>query len=379
MTPTWHRAQGTSPLYVDRRWPAAGQASRSRWLTISASATSAILVSALVCASPIVAGETDFVRDVKPILVANCYKCHGPDKQESGFRLDRAADLLAGGNSGPAIVAGNVDESLLIRAVMGAEDVTKMPPKGPPLEPAQIDLLKRWVADGAKVPSDTAAPAAQRSSDHWSFQPLARSVPPAVKHQDKVRSPIDAFVLARLEAAGLEPSGEADRATLIRRLSLDLIGLPPTVDEVERFVADTASDAYAEAIYALDAGFFDSAGLDVDVANLANGTAIVTGIITGALDIGIANTFTLANAHNHGLPLVMIAGFLTGALSFINTALAFVPALVVTLLLQWILCIARIVQALPFAQSTFAAFPLWLALLMYVPLTVSAVYLLKQK
>lgn len=184
------------------------------------------------------------MRDVKPILVANCYKCHGPDKQESGFRLDRAADLLAGGNSGPAIVAGNVDESLLIRAVMGAEDVTKMPPKGPPLEPAQIDLLKRWVADGAKVPSDTAAPAAQRSSDHWSFQPLARSVPPAVKHQDKVRSPIDAFVLARLEAAGLEPSGEADRATLIRRLSLDLIGLPPTVDEVERFVADTASDAY---------------------------------------------------------------------------------------------------------------------------------------
>ncbi len=187
----------------------------------------------------------DYVRDVEPIFKARCFECHGDATQESGLRLDRTDARRQGGNSGPAIVPGKSAESLLVKAVRGDdEEVSQMPPEGPRLESEQIATLARWIDQGARAPVDAEPLTARRTSEHWSFQPLADVEPPVVKNPVWVRNPIDAFVLARLEAAGLQPSPEADRATLIRRVSLDLLGLPPSVDQVDAFLADTAGDAY---------------------------------------------------------------------------------------------------------------------------------------
>jgi hypothetical protein len=192
----------------------------------------------------------DFTRDVRPLLAAKCFECHGEKKQESGLRLDRAATLSEGGNSGPAFVPGKSAQSRIVKAITGNdEEVTKMPPEGPPLSESEIALVKRWIDEGAKLPAD-AEPVAERrrGSDHWAFQPLANVEPPAVKNPAWARNGIDAFVLARIEAAGLEPSPEADKATLIRRASLDIVGLPPTIEEVDAFLADTSGDAYEKLV-----------------------------------------------------------------------------------------------------------------------------------
>lgn len=181
----------------------------------------ALLVAGRIAAA---AEPVDFVRDVRPILAARCFTCHGPDKQESDLRLDSAQSLAAGGNSGPAFVAGKSVESILVQAITGAGDVSKMPPEGEGLSADQVALVKRWIDEGAKLPDESAPQPTRRTSDHWSFQPLNTPAPPQVKQPDWVRNPIDAFILARLEATGLRPSPEADRPTLIRRLSLDLLG-----------------------------------------------------------------------------------------------------------------------------------------------------------
>jgi hypothetical protein len=207
---------------------------------------------ALACSAPAVADEVDFARDNRPIFTARCYECHAADKQESGLRLDSGVGLAAGGNSGPAVVAGKSGDSLLIRAVSGGSDeISKMPPKGPPLETAQIKILKRWIDAGAKVPAEAAGTDVRRKSDHWSFQPLTRPAPPSVANVSWARNPLDAFVLARLEKAGLQPSREADKPALIRRLSLDLVGLPPTAEQVDEFLADTRGDAYGRLVDSL--------------------------------------------------------------------------------------------------------------------------------
>ncbi|MGD9724106.1 MAG: PSD1 and planctomycete cytochrome C domain-containing protein [Pirellulales bacterium] len=208
-----------------------------------------LALSLAACALPAAAARAaeapDFAREVQPILAAHCYECHGPEKQESGLRLDGGAALLAGGNSGAAVAAGKSAESLLIKALRGNdESVSKMPPEGPALSAEEIAAVARWIDAGARVPAEPAANARRKTSDHWSFQPLASAAPPAVSNAIWGRNPIDAFVLARLEAAGLAPSPPADKATLIRRLSIDLLGLPPSVAEVDAFVADTSGDAY---------------------------------------------------------------------------------------------------------------------------------------
>jgi hypothetical protein len=191
------------------------------------------------------AESVDFVREVQPILAAHCFECHGEDTQESSLRLDSGAAILAGGNSGPAVVAGKSAESVLVKAVRGNDnEVSKMPPEGPVLSADDVALISRWIDEGAKTPDEPVVQAARRSSDHWSFQPIAVVEPPAVKDQSWVRNPIDGFVLARLEAAGLAPSLEADKPTLIRRVTLDLLGLPPSAADVEAFMADTSGDAY---------------------------------------------------------------------------------------------------------------------------------------
>jgi hypothetical protein len=195
------------------------------------------------------AGPVDYLRDVKPVLAARCYACHGPDKQRSGLRLDTAAAVLKGGNSGPAVVPGNSDSSRLIQAVTGAPDVQAMPPKGPRLTAAEIDRLRAWIDQGAKAPpGEKPAPSAAARKKHWAFQPPVRPPEPAVRNAAWVRNPIDRFILARLEKEGVAPSPEADRITLIRRLSLDLIGLPPTPAEVEAFVSDPRPDAYEQLV-----------------------------------------------------------------------------------------------------------------------------------
>jgi mono/diheme cytochrome c family protein len=211
--------------------------------------TAAVWLGFIACGAALRAEEpaqVDYLRDVKPILTARCVECHGPQKQKSGLRLDTAAALKEGGDSGSAIAEGKPAESLLIQAITGAEGVAVMPPKEPRLTADQIAILKAWVAAGAKSPADEApaAPVEIQKSTHWAFQPVKRPELPKVQRENWVRTPIDAFILAKLEQAGLAPSPEADRATLIRRLSLDLLGLLPTPAEVDAFVADESPDAY---------------------------------------------------------------------------------------------------------------------------------------
>jgi hypothetical protein len=185
----------------------------------------------------------EFGRDVLPILQKACFECHGPHKQRGGLRLDGRAHAIKGGDSGPALTPGKADQSELVRRIMlpkGAEGV--MPDRGETLTKAQIDILRRWVNEGAVWPSDA------KVATHWAYVAPKRPALPSVKKTDWPRMPIDHFILARLEREGLTPSAEADRATLLRRVSLDLIGLPPAPAEVDAFVADTAPLAYERVV-----------------------------------------------------------------------------------------------------------------------------------
>jgi hypothetical protein len=182
----------------------------------------------------------DFDREVRPILSEHCYPCHGPDKQarKADLRLDRRADAFRVREGVAVIVAAKPEESELIRRVCSAEPDEVMPPPKfkKRLSAAQIDRLRQWVLEGAKW------------EGHWSLSPPKRAPAPRVKDQSWVRNPIDSFVLARLEREGLPASAEADRATLIRRVSLDLIGLPPTPAEVDAFENDHAPGAYERVV-----------------------------------------------------------------------------------------------------------------------------------
>jgi hypothetical protein len=181
--------------------------------------------------------KVDFNREIRPILSNICYKCHGPDEKErkAGLRLDTAEGLAAQLESGAhAIVPGKSAESEAFIRLIATDPNEKMPPpsSGKMLAPQQIELIRRWIDEGATT------------RGHWAFLAPVRSSPPPVKHETNVRNAIDRFVLARLEQEGLGPAPEADRATLIRRVTFDLTGLPPTVAEVDAFLADTSSDAY---------------------------------------------------------------------------------------------------------------------------------------
>jgi mono/diheme cytochrome c family protein len=187
----------------------------------------------------------DFAADVRPLFARHCHACHGPDVQESGLRLDQKATALAGGKSGPAFTAGLSADSRLIRYVAGTgDDEIVMPPEGERLSRDEIALLRAWIDQGANWPDDVADPRAAKAAAHWAFKRPVRPAPPRVKNVAWVRNEIDAFVLQKLESRSIEPSPEADRATLIRRVSLDLVGLPPSPEEVACFVADPAPDAY---------------------------------------------------------------------------------------------------------------------------------------
>jgi hypothetical protein len=181
----------------------------------------------------------DFARDVRPIFQSRCLTCHGPDKQRGGLRLDNKA-ALAGGDAGVVIVPGQVEKSPLIRRITSSDEAERMPPKGERLTPEQVRILRAWIDQGAAWPDDAADPIKQ----HWAFKPVARREAPDVETHGWARNPIDRFIAAKLHVAGLTPSPEADRATLLRRLKFDLLGLPPTPEEIDAFVADCRPDAY---------------------------------------------------------------------------------------------------------------------------------------
>ena len=186
----------------------------------------------------------DFARDIQPLLAKRCYECHGASKQKNGLRLDRKAEAFKGGESGPAFVPGKSRESRLIHNVAGLNPDTVMPQKGERLSAEQIGLLRAWIDQGAVWPDTD--PASNKT--HWAFVSPVRPAARPVKNKKWVRNPIDNFVLARLGKERLAPSPEADRVTLIRRLSLDLTGLPPSPQEVDEFLADKNKNAYAQLV-----------------------------------------------------------------------------------------------------------------------------------
>ncbi len=191
----------------------------------------------------ICAAAPGFEREVRPILEAHCFKCHGPEKQKSGYRLDVKAIALTGGESGtPNILPGRGAASPLVKFVAGEVEDMRMPPEGDALTRAEIATLTAWIDAGAVWP-DSASAAVADPRDWWSLKPLASVMPPA-----GAENPIDAFVRAKLAESGLTPAPAADARTLIRRLYFDLTGLPPTPEEIAAFVADTAPDAYARLV-----------------------------------------------------------------------------------------------------------------------------------
>lgn len=203
--------------------------------------------------SPPAAADLEFFESrVRPVLVERCQSCHGADKQKGGLRVDSRSAILQGGETGPAAVAGKPDESLIVEAIHYG-DALQMPPKSR-LPAAEIDALTRWVGLGLPWPDSPVAEAAsrrlpgaidvhKRKAEQWAWQPIKAVTPPAVRDASWPHGAVDRFILAQLDAKGLQPAPDTDRRTLIRRLSFDLIGLPPSPAEVAAFVDDPRSDA----------------------------------------------------------------------------------------------------------------------------------------
>jgi cytochrome c553 len=213
-------------------------------------------------AAPNLEGERFFTGKVQPILAEHCHSCHGhsADKIKGGLVLDSRSGFLTGGDSGPALVPGEPEKSLVIAAIGYADEDLQMPPKGKKLSDDQIRTLTQWVKMGAPWPGSETNKALARGKitdedrKWWSFQPLNDVTPPRVEDAGWSHNELDRFIYAKLAAEGLKPSLEASRQTLIRRLSFNLIGLPPTPSEVDAFVNDASSDAYEKLIERLLAG-----------------------------------------------------------------------------------------------------------------------------
>ena len=191
------------------------------------------------------AGEAFYESTVRPILRANCFACHSDKNVNSGLSVESRESLLKGGNRGAVVAPGKPEESLLLQA-MRHEGSVKMPP-GRKLDDAKITAVEQWIKEGMAMPA-AYQKAKRPGANHWAFQPMKRAPLPEVKNTAWARNAIDRFVLARLEAANLAPSPEAARATLLRRVSLDLTGLPPTRAELEGFLADKSPDAYERVV-----------------------------------------------------------------------------------------------------------------------------------
>ena len=198
----------------------------------------------ILSASFLRAATVDFDRQVRPIFESRCYECHGEKKQKAGVRFDQRDSLFHGGDSGkPLLVPGKSAESILLQKVTTADPDEMMPPKGERLTAEQISILKAWIDEGANWPQQ-----ATQKKTHWAYVKPVRPALPKVSQTSWPANEIDFFVLARLDQEGLRPAPPADPAVLLRRVSLDLIGLPPTIEEVDMFLNDTSSRAYENAV-----------------------------------------------------------------------------------------------------------------------------------
>ena len=203
-----------------------------------------------------------FETKIRPVLYDQCFRCHSQtaEKLKGGLLLDTRADTLEGGENGPVIIAGKPDESRLIEAIRYGNPDLRMPPKGNKLPDAVVADFVEWIRRGAPDPRTTAAPVTAGagksntahtyapSKDHWSFKPVVQPAVPATEHPNWCRTPVDNFILADLESAGMQPSPAADRRTLLRRVTYDLTGLPPTAAEIQSFITDTSPEAYAKVV-----------------------------------------------------------------------------------------------------------------------------------
>ena len=189
--------------------------------------------------------KIDFQRDIQPIFANRCYQCHSAKKASGQLRLDTKALAMKGGVSGAPVIAGNSKESLLLKRLLGAGGEARMPMAGTPLNPRQINLIRRWIDLGANWPEVEQNIALKK---HWAYEKPVRPQLPFVRNKNWVRNPIDSFILARLEKENLPPSAEADRVTLLRRVYLDLIGLPPSPQEIDDFLADRSPGAYEKVV-----------------------------------------------------------------------------------------------------------------------------------
>ena len=197
-------------------------------------------VSLTASADPGAQKPVDFKKEIAPILTARCLECHGPDKQRGGYRLDSRALAIEAGDTGKkGIVPGKSAESSVIARIAG-RDGKRMPPKGAPLSPQEAALLARWIDGGAPY-ADSGTPVV--ASTHWSYQPLKSGPMPVLADPPGIQNPVDLFVRARLEKEGIRPNPQADRATIARRLALDLTGLPLDPERVRAFEADASPDA----------------------------------------------------------------------------------------------------------------------------------------
>jgi mono/diheme cytochrome c family protein len=194
-----------------------------------------------------VTADVDFVRDIQPVLAERCNHCHGEDEQEGELRLDAKAIVMRGGKSGPLLVAGKSAQSLLVRRLVGLGGEKQMPLDDEPLSDEQIGLIRAWIDQGAKWP-DGVGSKATAVKRHWAYIAPSNPPLPPVRNAAWPENAVDQFVLARLEKEGVAPSPAAERERLIRRASLDLIGLPPALAEVDAFLADAAPDAYERQI-----------------------------------------------------------------------------------------------------------------------------------
>lgn len=209
--------------------------------------SSRVVFSALGCllTVPLMAAENPYPGRIKPLLRERCYACHGALKQEAGLRVDTVAGLIAGGDNGPAVIANQPGQSLLVQRIAAAHESERMPPEGAPLTPAEVALIGDWIAQGAAAPSNETPESDPR--EHWAFRPIRRpEIPAQASATDPARggrSPIDAFLDQQLRARGLRPQPPASRATWLRRVTIDLTGLPPSRADLAAFLQDESPDA----------------------------------------------------------------------------------------------------------------------------------------
>ncbi|MES1166494.1 MAG: DUF1549 domain-containing protein, partial [Pseudomonadota bacterium] len=206
-------------------------------------------------AAPSAADLQFFENKIRPVLAEHCYKCHGrdADKVKGGLMLDTQEGLLHGGNSGAVIAPGKPDDSILIQAIRYTDPDLQMPPKGEKLSDEQIADLTEWVRRGAPDPRAIEAKGSSAAyggvgRQHWSFLPVTKPAVPTVKDTAWCQTPVDNFILEKLEGNAMAPNPPADKRTLIRRATFDLIGLPPTEEEVQAFLADASPGAFAAVV-----------------------------------------------------------------------------------------------------------------------------------